>query len=276
MKTDTKVLVLVMNYGTADEIISYANAISCQSVQNKICLMIVDNKYDANENLCERLTSIDLDIIYYNPEKNLGYLNGALFGIDYFKKLRGFVPDWLVVSNTDIEYDNNNFYENFLKRSYSEDTWCVAPSVLGANGRYCNPHYKERIPVSKVNRLIMIFKHSLLAKIYYKLASIKSDKNAVAVKQESQNVYSSHGCFFILKKNFYEALNGEKYGVLLYSEESFIAEFILENKKLSYYDSTIEVIHNENLVTGKINYKKRGKFISESMKYIKERFYDKQ
>lgn len=271
-----KILVTVMNYGTEDEIIKYASELSRQTAVSDLCLMIVDNKYDASANLESKLQNIEIDFIYWNAGKNLGYLNGALYGIDKFIQMRGYIPEWLVISNTDIEYSTQDFYTRFLGNKYDKDIWCIAPSVIAPNGRYCNPHYKKRIPLSKVNRLIRIFSHPILMKSYYWLSALKAEKKSGNSKEKSQYVYSSHGCYFILRREFYESLDGEKYGVLLYSEESFIAEFILENSKKSFYDDSLEVFHTENLVTGKLNYKIKGNFIAQSMKYIKYRFYVKE
>ena len=77
----------------------------------------------------------------------------------------------------------------------------------------------------------------------------------------------------MLNLAFFEALGEEEYGVVLYSEESFIAEIILENGKLEFYDATIEVKHNENLTTSKLGLIKKGQYMSNSMAYIKQRFY---
>ena len=270
-----KILIAVTNYGTENEIIEYAIKLEQQTAVKDLCLVVIDNKYNEQKHLEDNLKKLDIDCIYFKANQNYGYLNGALYGVDKFVEKFNYVPQWIVVSNVDIEYTNDTFYEEFLTKTYPDDIWCIAPSVQSLNGNYCNPHYKERISLSKINFLIKIFKHPFLIKIYYKLNYLKSSRNQNSIKQKSQYVYSSHGCFFILRNDFYKALNGEKYGVVLYSEESFIAEFIIENNKKSFYDSSIEIKHMENLVTGNLNYKDRGNYVSSSLEYIKKRFYKK-
>lgn len=271
-----QVLIIIVNYGTENEIMSYVHELAKQTAIADLFLMVIDNKYCAEQQLETRLKEVGIEYYYHNPNKNLGYLNAALCGVDVFQSKFDYVPKWIVVSNTDISYCNNNFYKDFLNRNYNEDIWCVAPSVISPKNIYCNPHYKDRISIEKVNRIIWVFKHPILMKIYLLLSKMKGKGKIDRPKQDSQYVYSSHGCFFILRNSFYFKLNGEKYGALLYSEESFIAEFIRENNKKSFYDSSLEVRHNENLTTGKIDYRKRGKYISESMQYIKERFYEQK
>lgn len=269
-----KVLIIVINYASENEVVEYAKQISSLENNENIALCVVDNKHSEKSiNLEESLKGFPYEIHYYDAKANLGYMNGALFGLDRFKAEQNYIPDWVVISNTDIFYTDSNFYKDFLSKDYPKDYWCVAPSVVDTQGNYCNPHYKERIPLAKVNRVIKIFSKPFLMYLYFKLASLKTKLNKSNIKQPSQTLYSVHGCFFILRKEFFEALGEEKYGVVLYSEESFVAEIILENKKLEFYDSTLEVKHNENLTTSKLGLAKKGKYMSSSMAYIKKRFY---
>jgi len=68
-------------------------------------------------------------------------------------------------------------------------------------------------------------------------------------------------------------LDDRKFKALLYSEEAYIAELIREYNKKTYYDSNIEVIHNESAVTGKLANKKKAKYIADSLKVIRDEFY---
>lgn len=270
-----KILIAIINYKCEQEVLDYAINLSNQFCVGDIVLAIANNLSStvSSIDLKYELTKIQIDSIIYEPKSNLGYLNGVFFAFDAFKEKQGYLPDWLIVSNTDIIIEDAHFYEKFLSAKYDNDTWCIAPSVLsGDRTTYGNPHYKERIPLKKVNRVIKIFKNNLLASIYMKLAGLKSSTQK-SQKQESQFVYSSHGCYFILRKEFYEYLNGEKYGAFLYSEESYIAEQILKAEKKEFYDSNLELIHNENLSTGKMKKKNKYNNIAQSMQYIKDKFY---
>ena len=80
----------------------------------------------------------------------------------------------------------------------------------------------------------------------------------------------------ILRNDFYFALHGERFGALLYSEESFVAEIARLNNKKVYYDADLEVVNTENVATSKLRMSKKGKAIAESLKYIQNRFYDKK
>lgn len=92
-------------------------------------------------------------------------------------------------------------------------------------------------------------------------------------KKESQYVYSNHGSFFFLNIQIVEKIKNIFYEPFLYSEEAFIAEQIISHNKKSYYDSALELIHNENSVTGLLGIKRTSQYIANSLRYIRDEFY---
>ena len=77
----------------------------------------------------------------------------------------------------------------------------------------------------------------------------------------------------IFSKSFVSLIRSYRYKALLYSEESCVGELLLRNGLKCYYDSSLEVIHHESIVTGKIDYKKRFALWRESIRVILEEFY---
>ncbi len=202
--------------------------------------------------------------------ENVGYLNALLKTIISIN----IEPyDYVILSNTDIRYEMKSFFPELAKKTYGPDIGCIAPSVLSTKtGGYQNPHYRERIPREHFEKLIRIFRHPFLGKMYLKLAGLKAG-TVKKGKQDSCYVYSPNGAYMIFTADFIQRMKGYEYGVLLYSEESCIGEMLLKNGMKCYYDSTIEVIHSESTVTGKIDYRKRFNAWRESMEYILRTFY---
>jgi len=262
-------------YANEEEVITYAIALSQQTVAHHIMLVIIINKEGQTSigAFKEKINEIDLDILVLDPNENLGYMNGFIYGYNQYRQLFNNVPNWVVMSNTDIEFQNNSFFEDLLKKSYEENIWCIAPSVYSpANDSYNNPQYTERYIPEKLNRLIYIFERPALAYIYLKLANLKA-KYVRKIRNNSQFVYSAHGCFLVMRCEFAELLRYRRYQALMYSEEAYIAEIIRAYRKRCFYDSTLEVIHNESTVTGKLNIRKKSKYIADSLKVIKEEFF---
>ena len=268
---------IVICYSNENEVIAYANALSEQTVANNITLVIVINRkgnYDFYK-FKNKLDEINLEILVYNPNENLGYMNGLIYGYKLYSDKNENVPIWVVMCNTDIEFTDTKFFESFSKNSYDDEIWCVAPSIYSPSKRsYENPQYINRYTIHDLNRRINIFKRPNLAYIYIKLAKIKAIFLKKS-KKKSQHVYSAHGCFFIIRGAYAEILKYKKYKALMYSEEAFIAENILVCGKKCYYDSSIEVFHNESSVTGKLDNNKKAEYLADSLIAIRDEFFIK-
>ena len=270
-----EIINVVINYANEDEVLLYAKNLSKQTVAHNISLVVVVNK-EGNigmRGLEKNLKEVDLDIRLYNPNENLGYLNGLIYGYNQYCKGIDELPKWVVMSNTDIEFLSNSFFETFLGSVYDKDVWCIGPSVYSPQKRsYDNPKSIERYSIADLNRRILIFKHPTLAYIYSKLAVLKA-RLVKKKRKDSQFVYSVHGCFFIINIDFSEVLKNREYKALMYSEEAYIAEIIRLYGKKCYYDNTIEVIHNENRVTGKLDFRWKSKYFLDSLRLIRDEFF---
>lgn len=274
-----KIMHIIILYGNENEVLNHLKDLQKQTIAQNIQVVIVINKINNEEQYKKFLQDIDLlyiKIKIYNPNKNLGYLNGCIYGYEMYSEEEKEKFEWYIISNTDIEFENNQFYERLINKNYENNIWCIAPSVYNSkNLSYDNPEYKERVSLNKINLLIFIYSYPFLAKVHESLCKIKGNKIRNK-KEESQYIYSAKGCFFILKQEIIKILSERKYGVLMYSEESYIAELIKEKEKKIYYESSIEVIHNESMVTDKLGIIKKSKYISESLKLIKRNFYTKK
>ena len=270
-----KIVNIAIYYANEDEILAYANSLSRQSIARDISLVVVVNKEEGMslDIFKSKLADFELDTMVFNPNVNLGYMNGLIYGYKQYSEEAKDIPSWVVMSNTDIQFSNDRFFEHFLGASYEDDVWCVAPSVYSpANNSYNNPQRIERYKIKELNRRISIFERPAIAHFYIKLAGIKA-KLIKKAKKNSQFVYSAHGCFFIICGEFAEVLKHKKYNALMYSEEAYIAEIIRTYGKKCFYDSTIEVIHNKSTITRKLGIRKRSKYFADSLKLIRDEFF---
>lgn len=269
------ILITIINYANEKEVINFIKMISKQTISKLIDIIIVNNKSSKNKiiNLANEIKAINIKTKIYYPHKNIGYLNGAIFGYNRYIQDFNKNPDWVILCNTDIAINDINFFKKIIEQKYSRDIWCIGPSVYSSKkNTYDNPHYINRCSLKKINRIIKINEYPFLAYLYTWLAFFKS-KLLKKKKQKSRYVYSIHGCFFILSSTFLEKIKNFFYEPILYSEEAYLAEILLINKKYCFYDETLEIIHHENSVTGLIGIKNRTKFISNSLKYIRTKFY---
>ncbi len=266
---------VVILYNNEEEVVEYAYRLSQLNKSENIIFVVVVNLFQGDLNLFrKKIKAVISDSYIYVPDKNLGYINGLIFGYNSLVKETKISYTWSIFSNTDISFKNKDFLVKFIEKKYDESIWCIAPSVFSFKKKtYDNPQYYYRNSLRKINRQLFVFRRPLLSYYYTRLSNIKA-KLKRKTRDVSQNIYSAHGSFFILKDKLISELSIFPYKTLLFAEESYIAEIILKNNKINYYDSNLEVIHDDNSVTGKLKQMNRSKLYYESIKWLKETFYE--
>lgn len=267
-----KILNTVVFYENREEVENYISEVAAIAEGMVDIALVVNSDKQGQVGAMEAaLRGKDIDcfsVIDYGD--NVGYLNTMLKTI---KQVDIDKYDYVILSNTDIHYDTKDFFQRLAGKEYPADVGCIAPCVYATQSNsFSNPHYSERIPKAKLERLVSIFKYPLLGKWYLKLAGLKAGKTRTE-KKSSCYVYSPHGCYMIFTRDFVKKIYGYEYGVKMYSEESAVGELLMRNGLRCFYDDSISVIHQESSVTGKINYKQRFTAWRESLEYIIKEFY---
>lgn len=268
-----RVVNVVICYENEDEVVNYAKELSKQTIKDSLKLEVVVNKEGKGVSyLCEKLEGIDIGFEIVKPGDNIGYLNGLLYGYKACENQ----SDWYILSNTDIVIPDIAFVEKFLDSSIADDpdTWVVGPSVYAPLGHsYSNPYMKCR-PTKKQmlirNRLMhysgmydMLFR----MKKWFKSDKVNEDVN------KSSHVYAIHGSFMFVRKELLSVLVQRPMWELLYAEEQYIAEVLLQQKKLAYYEATLSVRHMEGTSTGKEKRRMRYDRMVKSNSRILNEFY---
>jgi len=278
---EMKNLNTVICYKNEEEVIEYANNLYQQNYSQDIVLVVVINESGIMAtNIFESLlNSIGIEILICFPKENIGYLNGMIYGYKMYMETKKSMPEWVIMSNTDIDFKDSSVIERLINSKYSSDIWCVGPAIYSpSKNTYDNPICIERRTIQRINFLIFVFSHSWLAAKYFKLSEIKSKIKSKKNKccQKSQLVYEVHGCFFIIRNEFAKILSNKGYEAFLFSEEAFIAELVRANNKFIFYDEDLEIIHKEHSVTNKLFINKKAAFYADSLKVIKNEFYLKK
>lgn len=267
-----KIIVSTVCYDNENEVIEFAKNLSTQEDIGKICLLITCNKCSEPEKLRMRLRCLKLETIVYVPNKNLGYLQGCLYGIKKYAEKNDYI--WALICNTDILFGLNTFFKDVFRNQIEKDIWCIAPDIILKNtNEHQNPFYMSRLSKNKIQILRIMYSTFFSFRVYSFLAK---SKNYFMKKQtyqpESTYIYSAHGSCFFLNKECIDKLYYQN-GIFMYCEELLISEVILENKKKVYLNSDVKIIHNENQVTGEIKSVNKWKWFKESIEFIYSRFY---
>lgn len=273
-----RILVSVINYANEDEVVAFARHLAKQTLAKDILLAVTSNKWteDKRQWLTEMLNDVNMDIMMRDPGKNLGYLNGCLAPYEVLRKSTVLNLEWVMISNTDIEFAHEDFFEKLLAHSYAKDVGCIAPNVyVPTTGAYENPRYSRRFTKQSLEKRVKIFSSPILSGAYQRLSTLKAEHSRGG-EQESQYAYLAHGCCFAISVELANALCDVPYSALLYSEEAYVAEMAIQIGKRVFYDQSLKLYHHENAVTGKLRNDQRSRMFADSLAMIAKQFYEKK
>lgn len=265
---------IIILYDNTNDVIHYLLD-ACHKQECYVDFAVVINKdtdHIGEKKLLKLKQEVSSNIYIFDFNENIGYMNSLLFVL---QENRGFLDDYkyIILSNTDIVYKTPQFFQKLLNKNYEKNIGVIAPSVYATKScSYSNPHYLNRISDNKIIQLIKIFSSPKLSAVYVQLSDLKA-KFKKTKEMDSCYVYSPHGCYMIFSSDFLKKIYGWKYGVKMYSEESFVGELLRLKNMQCYFDSTLKVVHNERAVTGTLNYTQKFKYMSESLRYIYNTFY---
>ena len=266
---------VVICYNNADEVIEYYKEILSLSEGSKVGYVVVINSISESESNCLCSFSKENQHVYiYNPGKNLGYMNGLLYGYRSYREQTGLCPQFVIMSNTDIAFQDKMFLVNLSEKKYDNNVSCIGPSILVSElNSFDNPVSDSRYTAKQLKKWIKIHKTPILRELYVTAAFIKPKIIKRKKDLVSREVYELHGCFFVLTYEFAEWLKEKTFGVLLYSEETFVAENAYRRHMKGYYDASLEIIHKEHSTTRKLKPTKRAYYISESLQWILDSYF---
>lgn len=267
-----EIAIAVTCYGNEAEIIEFAYKLSKQKESEKIVLLVTCNKCKNPEKLRNDLRKIKIHTEVFTPKKNLGYLHGCLYG---FKSYNGDY-NWAIISNTDVDFVSDKFFETFLNKDYRREIGCVgADIVLKVNGKHQNPFALVR-PSNKIMKIRQLaYSNYGLYRLYFGLSGIKGRIKKKVPLIKKGYIYGAHGSVIILRAELIKKMIEDDIQIFMYGEELYIAEKLIENQFLTYYDTDLKIIHNENQVTGKVTSRIKQKWCRQSTNFLVKRYWEK-
>jgi GT2 family glycosyltransferase len=216
-------------------------------------VLIIDN---SPEEKCNQLIDIHetAQIWCVEPHENLGYFGGARYGLEYYCKNHE-LPNWIIVSNADMEMNDPDFFRILGEVILPADTAVVAPSIRsGTYGKDLNPHLRKSPSGLRIFVWKRIFTRRLLFHAWLLGSQVKKSftqfRRVIGnVDQElpRRRIYSPHGSFIIFTKRFFEAGGHLNYRCFLYYEELFVAEEVARLGMTIAYVPALKVVHEEKI-----------------------------
>lgn len=272
---EEEIINIVICYNNDSEVMEYYKEILSLNEGNKVgYVVVINSSTDEETNRLVNFGNENEHVYVFNPGKNLGYMNGLLHGYCEYRKQTGLIPQYVIMSNTDIAFQDKEFATKLANKNYDSRVACIGPSVLVSElNSYDNPISDERYTLQQMNKLIRIFSTPIIRELYVTASFIKPKFIKRKKDLNSRNVYEIHGCFFVLTGKYAEFLKDQKFGVLLYTEETFVAENAHRNNLITYYDADLEIVHKEHSTTSKLKPTRRAKLMAESMTWIRDTYF---
>ncbi|QVK17165.1 glycosyltransferase family 2 protein [Mycoplasmatota bacterium] len=267
-----QILICCVNYHNPQEVIDYITHLRKQTVYEQIDVVVTDNSESKDE---FQFLKMHLDDIYvYQSSKNLGYIHGINYGLKKYLETHSR-PEWIVISNTDITYQDNEFFEK-LFTFYPDGYDCVvAPCIYSLeNNSYQNPLVINRYTKLKMFFLTYVFKFTFIERCFDALNNIKNKFQLRKISLlPNQEIYSAHGSCLIINKCYFEKGGNLEYGSFLFGEELFISEQVRQLEGKVFFDNRLKVNHHEHATISKEKRKRINQFYFDSMEYLYKEYY---
>ncbi len=267
-------LVICVNYYTYPETLLFIEGLFSQTLRDKIRLIIVDNSKDFKKKDMARKDNI----LIYQPERNLGYFPGAWWALKKYCE-KNVLPNWIIVSNSDIEFCDTGFFEKVVKYYHSNPPAIIAPDIilcsnsLPSSYLHQNPHFKNR--PSKMRMLfykwvschyLIYITWEIFSSLRYKIFNfLKRDKFSNSFNP--CKIYAPFGAFVIFHKKYFECGGTLDYPCLIFGEEIFLAETARRLGLEIIYDPRLKVIHREHSSLSFIKLKNKALHVHKAATY---------
>ncbi len=263
------IAVSIVCYKNDKEVIEFAQKLLKQNCIERIQLIVTCNKTNNQEKLESALLSILPNTQIFNPNCNLGYLHGCMYGLNH----SGRDYQYFMICNTDIEFMSKDFIERAIE-NINDNIWVVGPNIVVKESRiHQNPYILIRPRYIKMLLWKIIFSNYYLFKLYYGFRKKMRKTHKANHNMYSRMIYAVHGSCFIVNGDCIDVLNRYEDNIFMYGEELFIAEIIAREKKKIFYDSSIKIIHNENQATGIVLNRRKQSWFKQSYIYLYNTFF---
>ncbi len=269
-------LFVAVNYFNELEVVQFVSREITKQNCDAWLIAIVNNGCKHPE-VFEELKNTKVQIMH--PIENTGYLGAAGFALKRFQEMYNCLPKLLVLSNTDMHYEDPKMLKYWLENYSNQDqigmVGCRIKSTL--TGVQQNPMYIHRMSKRKLQNLNFIFSNRIAYTIYRSASLVKSKISSVtAYDSEPQNkveVYAIHGSCMVLHQQLFRDRALFEDAPFLFGEEIYLAEVCYQKKLKVIFDPKQQILHDEHQTTGIYKSKIQRTRMKDSLTLILNKFY---
>ena len=259
MKETTKALIITVNFRQDECTRRFLNTAAKLDRFAQSHFLIVDN--DSNDDSLSSLRCASAgfaNVELLASPQNEGYFGAARRALRCYLEAHS-LPDWVVVCNNDIVFDDPTFLSQLLERD-PDKAAVIAPTIIsGITGYDENPSIRQRPSQFRMwryrfwmsNYHLMWFKQWLspfVRQFRYRFRR----RTTVSGSSNRRAVYAPSGAFVIFGRRFFEAGGFLDDGAFLYAEEFRVAEMCRQLRLPVIHDPELEVWHQGSQSTGRL------------------------
>jgi len=272
-----KILFITVNYQNTKVTKNFIKSFENLELKERASIIIVDNgsSNESKNALKEIINKSKIDIKILFSTRNLYYWGGANFALKKLNlKINNF-PDWIVICNNDIIFNQLDFIVKL--QDYKSNKYAVlAPSIISVKSkRNQNPHILH--PISKLGRLyykiffinsvsgLFIYKlRIILKKILYNFSPNKTIKPT--------EIYAPHGSFMIFSKYFFNNGGWIDSNFEMFAEELTTAEIVKKLNMKIFFNPDFEVMHDEHSTSSVRNWRENFYLFKRAYSYYRKKY----
>ena len=273
------VLIITVNFRQPDCALRFLDSISRLDGFPECDLVIVDNNSDDDsisriQQSSARFSNVEL----LASQHNRGYFGAARWALQLYLESHD-APDWVVISNDDIEFEDSQF----LRRLFHRDPMAVgviAPSIISALTEHdANPNIQRRPTAFRMWRYRLWLSNYYAAWFkqwaapYFRRARYRfTNRTPAPGKGVSSQIYAAHGAFMIFSRKFFDAGGFIDDGFFLYAEEFCVAEMCRQLGLPVIHDPELRVRHAESQTLGRMLSRRVYQHQKNGFRYIFARY----
>jgi len=257
VKHEARALILTVNTRLGECTLQFLQSISRLEGFAHCYVLVVDNhSSDGSVARIRQAISGFANVELLEAPRNLGYFGAAKLGHQHYLESHR-APDWVIISNDDIVFDE----PLFLAKLFQKDPTAMgmlAPAIISALTHHdANPSVRRRPSRLRMlqyqlwlsNYYAMWFKQWLSP--YVRRVRFRFYNRTPRLGEGvSRPIYAPHGAFLIFSRKFFEAGGFIDTDFFLYAEEFIVAEMCLRLGLPVIHDPELRVWHKEGQTSG--------------------------
>jgi GT2 family glycosyltransferase len=273
-------LIITVSYKGADSTAQFLESGSRLCGFDSAHFIVVENaSNDGSTEKLRPLVSAFRNVELFESQTNRGYFGGANWALQKYLSTKP-LPDWVVICNNDILFDDPNFLSKLIARNH-RDVGVLAPAIIPRlTGVDCNPVLRKRPSRLQIFRYRLWLSHFYMAWTVQFLAPyvrILRDRLGVSRRRERSGgptaIYAAHGSFFVFSRAYFEAGGFIDDGFFLYAEEFTVAEICRQLGLSIVHDPDLRVWHDGHRTTGRLCSRPMYKETQRGLQYVLDKYF---